>query len=181
MCMKKTYRYLFISFFFVAIISFTIPLIVYNIKNSNPDLYSIKIEGNVSEVITYSYNDIVEGTFGFVENHDFVFLNQYNTRYNRVYTGVSVWALITHATIMYPNSTGIFFKSYDSYITETLTLDQVRDNPKLVIIAFKVDERTLKYNDNDGGPLRSVVNLSVTEPDYCSKFWAKFVNTIVVV
>jgi hypothetical protein len=178
---KKIRRNLLISLFFLVLIIFPIPLIVYNVINSNPELYSIRIEGNVSEVTTYSYDQIVEGSFGLVENQNFVFLNQYDSQYNRVYTGVSVWSLLTYITIMYPNSTGISFKSYDSYVTETLTLEQININPELVIIAFKIDDRALKYNDNDGGPLRSIVDLSVTDPVYCSKYWVKHVNTIVVI
>ncbi|MHA1111218.1 MAG: molybdopterin-dependent oxidoreductase [Promethearchaeota archaeon] len=179
--MGSKYRYILITFFFLVIISLTIPLIVYNIKNSNPELYSIRIEGNVLEITTYTYEDIIDGKFGLVEDQEFVFLNQYNTQFDVVYTGVSVWAILTYAEIMLPNSTGIYFKSYDSYYTEPLTLENIENYSDLVLIAFKKENQVLKYNDDDGGPLRAIVNLSVTEPDYCSKYWAKYVNTIVVV
>ena len=179
--MKKVLRYIYISLFFITIISFTIPLIIYNLNNSNPNLYSIKIEGNVSKEIVYSYEEIVDGSYGYVDNQEFNFLNQWGTRYSVNYTGVSLWALLTYQSIINPNSTRIYFKSYDSYNTENLTLSQVENNPNLVIIAFKKFNSVLKYTDDDGGPLRAIVNLSVTEPDYNSKYWAKYVNTIVVV
>ncbi|MBN2155387.1 MAG: molybdopterin-dependent oxidoreductase [Candidatus Lokiarchaeota archaeon] len=179
----RTRRIAFITLFFLLIMAFPIPLIVFNLRNRNPELYSIRIEGNVSEVLTYTYEDIVDGLFGVVEKQEFVYLNQppYNTRYNVIYTGVSVWSLLTHKSVINSNATEIFFRSYDAYYTDTLLLEKVENNPTLVIIAFKKDNKPLKYNSDDGGPLRAIVNLSVTEPDYCSKYWAKYVNTIVVV
>ena len=177
------YRNLFITLFFLLIISFTIPLIIFNLKNRNPDLYSIRIEGNVSEEVTYSYEDIVDGVFGLVENQEFTFLNQppSNTQFEVNYTGVSLWSLLSYTSILLPNSTAIYFYSYDSYYTEQISLVKVENNPNGVIIAFKKGYDILKYNSVDGGPLRAIVNLSVTEPDYCSKYWAKYVNIVVVV
>ena len=175
------YRNLLIGLFFLIIISFTIPLIIFNLKNRNPELHSIRIEGNVSAITTYTYEDIIEGKFGLVEDQEFVFLNQYKTQFDVVYTGASVWAILTYSGLLLPNSTGVYFKSFDSYYTETLTLDNIENYSDLIIIAFKKENQVLKYNDDDGGPLRAIVNLSVTEPDYCSKYWAKYVNTIVVV
>jgi hypothetical protein len=67
------------------------------------------------------------------------------------------------------------------YYTEEMPLEKVENNPDGVIIAFQKGNDLLKYNSEDGGPMRAIVNLSVTLPDYCSKYWAKYVNTIVVV
>jgi DMSO/TMAO reductase YedYZ molybdopterin-dependent catalytic subunit len=180
---KKKQRIIFITLFFLILIAFPIPLIVYNLKNRNPDLYTLRIVGNVSEEKEYLYEDFVDGVYGIIEDQVFTYLNQppYNTRYEIIYTGVSLWTLLTYTSILLPNATAIYFQSYDLYYTEEISLEKVESNPKGVIIAFQHDNKLLKYNSNDGGPMRAIVNLSVTLPDYCSKYWAKYVNTIVVV
>ncbi len=164
-------------------IIFPIPLIIANLKGRNPDLYTLRIEGNVSEEIIYVYEDLVDGKYGLVENQVFTYLNQppYNTRYDVTYTGVNLWTLLTYTSILLPNSTAIYFKSYDTYYTEKISLDKIETNPNGVIIAFQKGNDLLKYNTDDGGPMRAIVNLSVILPDYSSKYWAKYVNTIIVV
>ena len=71
-----------------------------------------------------------------------------------------------------------FFKGY-GLIFKYSTLEEQDQGIAKQEILYTISD--LKYNDDDGGPLRAIVNLSVTEPDYCSKYWAKYVNTIVVV
>ena len=180
--MKINLRYFLISLFFLSLIGLTIPLIVYNLNNRNPDPTALIITGNVSREVSFTYEDIISGKYGVVENRIFTFLNQppYNSQYDVNYTGVSVWALLTYTSILYPNATSIYFKSWDAYRTETLSLSAVQDNPEDVIVAFKKGDYFLQNNSEDGGPLRTIVDLSVTEPDYCSKYWAKYVNEIVV-
>ena len=178
---KEAKRKVLISVFFIILISFPIPLIVFNMMNSNPDLYSIRIEGNVSEILTFKYEDLVDGVFGKIINQEFTFQNRppHNDQYEVNYTGVSVWGILEYASVHYPNSTGIYFKSYDSYTTEILPLEKIETNPLGVIIAYQEGDDPL--NPNDDGPMRAIVNLSVTLPDYCSKYWAKQVNTFVIV
>lgn len=178
---KNRRRILLITLFFLILVSIPIPLIIYNLMTRNPDLYVIRLEGNVSEVITFSYEDIVDGTYGIIDDQEFEFLNQYGTRYTVTYTGVSVWALLDYAQVHYPNSTGLYFKSYDNFVTELLSLEDIKTYSELIIIAFKIGNKVLKYTDEDGGPMRSIVNLSVTEPEYNSQYWAKYVNTIIVI
>ena len=180
---KKLCRNLLITFFFLVVIAFPIPLIIFNLRNHNPELYTLKIEGNVSQEIEYVYEDLVDGVYGLVEDQIFTYINQppYNTQYDVVYTGVSLWALLTYTSILLPNATALYFKSYDLYYTEEITLEKVENNPDGVIIAFQKGDKLLKYNSDDGGPMRAIVNLSVTLPDYCSKYLAKYLNTIVVV
>jgi len=176
---KKVRRRILITLFFVIVVSFPIPFIIYNIRNRNPDLYSICIKGNVSEEITYTYEDIVDGLFGIVENQQFTSLNSVHEQYDAIYTGVSVWVLLTQTLIMFPNSTSIYFQSYDSYTTEEISLEKVEQNPNGVIIAYQKGNDPL--NPKGEGPMRAIVSLNVTNPDYNSKYWTKQVNTIFVV
>ena len=182
--MKKTLRYVLISLFFLSLIGFTIPLIIYNLNQRNPDPLVIIISGNVSHEVSYTYDEIVVGEYGLVENKQFTFLNQYNTRYEVNYTGVSVWTLLSYTEILNSNATTIYFKSWDSYTTATLNLTDVEQNSENIIIAFKQGDRFLTNSSDDGGPFRAIVDLSVTEafdpPTYCSQFWAKYVNEIIV-
>lgn len=180
MCMKKVYRNLLISLFFLSIISITIPLVLYNLNQRNPDRLSIIIKGNVSHEVTYYYDDITNGTYGIVENRPFTFLNEFGLQYDVNYSGVSVWALLTYSSILTPSSTAIYFYSWDNYQSATLSLTDVENHSEEIIIAFKKEDAYLKNDSQDGGPLRSIVNLSVTEPIYCSQYWVKYVNMIVV-
>lgn len=180
MCMKKIYRNLLISLFFLSIISITIPLVIYNLNQRNPNPLSIIITGNVSKEISFNYDDITNGTYGTVGDRQFTFLNDFGTQYDANYTGVSVWALLTYSSILTPSSTAIYFYSWDNYQSASLSLEDVENNPEEIIIAFKKGDTYLRNNSVDGGPFRSIVNLSVTEPLYCSQYWVKYINKIVV-
>jgi len=186
-------RNLKISIFFGIIIGFTVPLIGYNfmlleqegnqIYVWNPIDWNLKIRGNVKYEATIPYQALINGTYGTIANQTFHFLNSYGTYYLTNYTGVSVWRLLSDLNILNEGATGIWFKSVDLYETPGIPLSKVEEFPNLTIVAYKVNNINLTTRERGGtGPIRSIVNLSITEPteEGNGMYWAKYLTTIMV-
>lgn len=171
-----------ITIFFIIITGITVPLIAYNFTIRNDVHWELLINGNVSKEIDISYQDLVDGKYGTVVNQTYQFLDIEGHRANYTYTGVSVWNILSETHVLNNNSTAIEFKSYDLYVTSPLNLTKIQEYPNLTIIAYKLNGKFLTTKEQGGdGPLRAIIDLSVTTPTYNSQYWAKYVNEIYVI
>jgi DMSO/TMAO reductase YedYZ molybdopterin-dependent catalytic subunit len=175
-------RNLKIGLFFSIIIGITIPLIVYNFLTiENPSPWTVKIYGNVENEVYISYDDIVAGVYGLVENREFYFINSYGTEHYYNYTGVSVWYILNQTDVLTNTSSEIIFRAIDNYYTYEISLTEMAANPEYAILAFKRDGQILQPKESGGeGPLRAIVDYELTKPRVNSQYWAKYTNSIQV-
>jgi DMSO/TMAO reductase YedYZ molybdopterin-dependent catalytic subunit len=178
----KFSRNLKILTLFAAIIAVTIPFLFYNYSVQNPILWELKITGNVNQEITIQYQQIVNGTFGLVEDRPFFFKNSYGTEYWENYTGASLWQILNQTGVLPVNATQFYFRSVDNWVTNPLLLDDISAHPDFVLIAFKLGDEILLPKDQGGnGPLRAIVDYNLTKPNVNSEYWAKYVNTVIII
>ncbi len=153
----------------------------------NTDVWNLKIYGSgVTEVTLIPYSDITSGKYRSVQDAKFAILNQYNYNYTYYYSGASIWDILEDNGIVEPSATKMRFIASDNYRSEFIPLSLVRNNPDLAIIGYEENGHILEEQSKGGdGPLRSMVNLSVTQqmipPTYNSQFWVKYVNGIEVI
>ena len=178
----KLSRNVKIVILFAVIIGATIPFIIYNFQVQNPILWELKITGNVTQEINVTYSQIVNGNYGLIENRPFYFINSYGTNYWEIYTGASLWEILNQTGVLPANATKFYFRSVDNYETGTLWLDNISEHPDYALIAFKLGNQVLLPKDQGGdGPLRAIVDYNLTKPAVNSQFWAKYVNTVVII
>ena len=180
--MKPLYRNLAIVIVFGAIIASTIPFLIYNYQVQNPILWELKITGNVTHEVNVTYSQIVNGDYGLIENRPFYFINSYGTNFWQNYTGASLWQILNQTGVLPPNATKFYLQSVDNYVTGTLWLDNISANPDYVLIAFKLWNEVIQPKDQGGdGPLRAIVDYNLTKPEVNSQYWAKYVNTVIII
>ncbi len=162
-------------------------MIVYNLTTVNTDVWNLKIYGSgTTDEILVPYSDIVSDKYLSVQDGEFVILNKFNFTYTFFYSGASIWDILEDNGVVAGYATQLRFVASDNYKSEFIPLSLVRDNPNLVIIGYEENGKILEEQSKGGtGPLRSMVNLSVTiqmsPPTYNSQFWVKYVNGIEVI
>ncbi|MFX1294477.1 MAG: hypothetical protein ACFFD2_06445 [Promethearchaeota archaeon] len=175
-------RNLKILIFFTAIISVTIPLLVYNFMIRNPLIWELTIKGNVKQEVVIHYQQITDGEFKIIEDMEFYFINSYGTEESHIYSGPTLWQILNQTDILLENSTKYYFRCYDNYVTESLWLSDIEIHPEYVIIAFKEGDQFLKPKSEGGtGPLRAIVHFNLTNPNPNGEYWAKYLNEIIII
>jgi DMSO/TMAO reductase YedYZ molybdopterin-dependent catalytic subunit len=166
------------------IIGIVIPFIVNN--NSPPDDnqhpsydWNISIYGNVNYEVNITYEDIVEGVYGVVENREFYFINSYGTEYYINYTGAPVWNILNQTGVLTNTSSKIVFYAIDNYYSYELSISDFAANPEYAILAFKKNgEFILPQQQGGYGPIRAIVDYEITKPRVNSQYWVKYTSSI---
>jgi hypothetical protein len=180
--MKPLYRNLAIAIVCVTVILALVPFILYNYKTQNPIVWGLLITGNVDHEVVIQYQGIVNGTYGIIEDRTFFWKNSYGTTGTDIYTGASLWQILNQTGIVRPNATKYYFRCFDNYNTNNLTLSDIQAHPEDVIIAFKRGDEFLQPMEKDGdGPLRAIVDYTLTSPNPNTEYWAKYVNTVIII
>jgi DMSO/TMAO reductase YedYZ molybdopterin-dependent catalytic subunit len=135
------------------------------------DPNSVKIKGmGVENEITLSLNELKSDTYLQVTNKQFEIENSVNNKYNRTYTGVSLWSILEVKNILTDDAQFLTFRfiGRDGYVSPlALNLSIAKNNPDRVIIAYEEDGVPL-FGD---GPLRSVIDQSVMPSgEYASQY-----------
>ncbi len=148
----------------------------------NPIVWEVRITGNVNFEVIIQYQEVVNSTYGVVDNRHFHYLNTWGTERDYYYTGASLWQILNQTGVLKGNSTQYYFSCYDNYVTEKLWLSDIEANPDYVLIAFKKGSEFLKPKSEGGeGPLRAIVDFNLTDPGPNSEYWAMYVNEIIIV
>jgi len=136
---------------------------------TDPDELDITIKGNgVTREITLRVAELKSDRYNQVINRQFHFINAVGRRFDKIYSGVSLWSILIVENILKPSASTFIFIGRDGYHSEKpLSLRLVEENPEDVILAYEEDGHPL-FND---GPIRSVVDYYVIPDEITTRFW----------
>ncbi|NHJ25659.1 MAG: hypothetical protein EAX89_13830 [Candidatus Lokiarchaeota archaeon] len=169
------------SVFWISVYSFIILDIdpFQNIKNLFPEENTIviTIKGNVVEEFELTLSELKSDRYLQIEDKQFHFLNAIGREYDLIFSGVSLWSILSVENLLKPGAMTFLFIGGDGYYAETpLSLSLAEQNPEQVILAYEQDGEPLFYD----GPLRSVVDHEVI-PDKANTHYAvKYLKTILI-
>lgn len=146
-----------------------------------PDNWTLTITGAMEQDVSIPIEALYNGTYETITS-DYHFLNQWGTSFTFTFTGVRLVDLLERTSVALNESTGsVRFGSIDGYITESIPLESIYDDPDGVIIAFKQDGEWIPSKAQGGeGPLRVVVGREVIGDGANSIYWAKYATTVIV-
>ena len=120
--------------------------------------------------ISLSINELRSSKYEQVENQQFFIRNSIGNEYYVIYSGVSLWSVLSvEAVLNYEsNSLNFLFFGWDAYVSPLpLNLSIVEDNPQSIIIAYYKDGEPMIGE----GPLRSVIDQTVMPSgEYSSQY-----------
>ena len=135
----------------------------------NPNTVVIKGSGLIKE-ITLSTEELKSDKYYQVENQLFFIKNSVGSEYYVIYSGVSLWSILTNENLLSYESFNLnfIFVGRDAYKSpRPLNLSIAEYSPQSIIIAYSKDGQPLIGD----GPLRSVINQTVMPPgEYSSQY-----------
>ena len=135
----------------------------------DPNVISLKGSGLENE-IALSLNDLKSEKYLQVVNKQFEIENRVHNKYNKTYSGVSLWSILEMENLLIKEVSLLTFRfvGRDGYTSPTaLNLSITQNNPEKVIIVYEEDGVPL-FGD---GPLRSVIDQSVMPSgEYSSQY-----------
>ncbi|PVX27533.1 MAG: hypothetical protein CW716_01815 [Candidatus Bathyarchaeum sp.] len=87
------------------------------------------------------------------------------------YTGVTVASLLELADVS-ENASSVFIQSIDSYAI-TLSVDEIMENPKIMLVYQKDGQALASYSEGGNGPLRLVIG--------SDEFAQRWVSSVVLI
>ncbi len=145
------------------------------------DPNKIEIKGNgVNREIILSLNDLKSEQYLQVEDRVYHIMNSFETEYDVIYSGVSLWSILEIEGILNDNPITLTFQFFarDGYRSpKPLNLSIAQFNPELVILAYAKDGNQLF----DEGPLRSVIDQSIIPSgEYSSQYSVQMLKEIII-
>lgn len=169
--MRTRNFYILVTSVIIGLVVFWLMMIAFLEFNPFEDPDKITIEGNgISSSVTLSITELTSGKYDLVEDKTFHIKNSFETEYDVVYSGISLWSIIEEENLILQTASGLEFRFYarDGYSSpKFLNLSIVEANSDLVILAFEENGVPLSVE----GPLRSVMDQSVMpEGEYSSQY-----------
>lgn len=161
--MERRNFYIFVASICVVLTAFWLTLYAIITLDINifQDPNTIEIKGSgVNGEITLSLNELKSDKYAQITDQTFNFENRIGNKYERVYSGVSIWSILEEENILNDEPSNLRFILWgrDAYRSPIpLNLSIAQNNPGLVIIAYAENGQPL-FGD---GPMRSVLNQSV--------------------
>ncbi len=182
--MKTRNFYILIASILIGIITFWLMIIALTGLDIDPfeDPNKITIEGNgVSRTLIISVSELTSGKYDLVEDKTFHIMNRYETEYDVIYSGITLWSIIEEENLIIQSSSILEFRFYarDGYSSpKFLNLSIAEVNPDLVIIAY--DQNGIPLSEGEGS-LRSVMDQSVMPPnEYSSQYSVQKLYQIII-
>ncbi len=176
--------------FYIAIASIAVGmvivwLLIFAVIELDADLYqdpnTITIQGNgVNRQITLTVTQLKSDKYDQYIDKTFHIVNIFETESYPIYSGVSLWSIITEEVLIDVDPSLLTFQFWarDQYHSPfPLNLSIAQNNPDLVIIAYERDGSPL-FGD---GPLRSVLD-QATMPggQYSSQYSVQMLSEIII-
>ncbi|MHA1670220.1 MAG: hypothetical protein ACTSV5_06525 [Promethearchaeota archaeon] len=179
--MKTRNFYLIVASIIIGLIVFFLMMTAFLELNPFVDSNKITIDGDgTSSTITISISELTSGKYDLVEDKTFHIKNSFETEYDVVYSGISLWSIIEKENLLIHSVSDLEFRFYarDGYSSpKFLNLSIVEANPDLVILA--VEENGVPLTAE--GPLRSVMDQSVMpEGDFSSQYSVQKLSLITI-
>jgi len=173
--------YILVSSVIIGLVVFWLMMIAFLEFNPFEDPNKITIEGNgTSSTVTLSISDLTSGKYDLVEDKTFHIKNSFETEYDIVYSGISLWSIIVEENLLLQSASGLEFRFYarDGYSSpKFLNLSIAEENSNLIILAFEENGVPLSAE----GPLRSVMDQSIMpEGEYSSQYSVQKLTKIVI-
>jgi len=167
----------------IGVVIFWLILIAFTELDLNPleDPNKITIEGNgISNSIILSVSELTSGKYDLVEDKTFHIKNSFDTEYDIIYSGISLWSILGEENLLIHSSSELEFRFYarDGYSSpKFLSLSIVEANPDLVILAYEENGVPLSLE----GPLRSVMDQSIMPyGEYSSQYSVQELSQIII-
>ena len=177
--MKTRNFYILVSSVIIGLVVFWLIMIAFLEFNPFEDPDKITIEGNgTSSSVTLSISELTSGKYDLVEDKTFHIKNSFETEYDVVYSGISLWSIIEEENLIIQSASEFRFYARDGYSSpKFLNLSIVEANSDLVILAFEENGVPLSAE----GPLRSVMDQSIMpEGEYSSQYSVQKLATITI-
>ena len=159
--MKTRNFYIVVASVIIGLVVFWLMMIAFLEFNPFEDPNKITIEGNgISRSLSISASELKSGKYDLVEDKNFHIKNSFETEYDIIYSGISLWSILEHENLLIHSSSELEFRFYarDGYSSpKFLNLSIVETYPDLVILAFEENGVPLSLE----GPLRSVMDQSI--------------------
>ena len=181
--MKTRNFYILISSIIVGMVIFW--LLLYAIVELDADLFqdpnSVTIRGSgLNREITLTITQLKSDKYDQVIDKTYHFMDFFETEYDIIYSGVSLWSIIEEENLIYGEISILKFEFWgrDLYHSpKALNLSIVKDHPELVIIAYEENGAPL-FGD---GPLRSVLDQSILpDGEYGSQYSVQMLSEIII-
>jgi hypothetical protein len=135
------------------------------------DPEKITIEGNgISTPISISLSNLTSGKYEIIEDQTFHIKNSFETEYDVVYSGISLWSIVNEENLLLHSPSILEFRFFarDGYSSpKYLNFSIVESNPDLVILAYEENGVPLSVE----GPLRTVIDQSIMpDGEYSSQY-----------
>ena len=163
--------YIVVASVIIGIVLFWLMMIAFLEFNPFEDPNKITIDSNgTSTSITISISELTSGKYDIVEDKIFHIKNSFETEYDIIYSGISLWSILEEENLLIHSSSELEFRFYarDGYSSpKFLNLSIVETHPDLVILAFEENGVPLSLE----GPLRSVMDQSIMpDGEYSSQY-----------
>lgn len=163
--------YIVVASVIIGLVVFWLMMIAFMEFNPFEDPNKITIEGNgISNSVSLSVSELTSGKYDIVENKIFHIKNSFETEYDIIYSGISLWSILEEENLLIQSSSELEFRFYarDGYSSpKFLNLSIVEANPDLVILAYEENGVPLSLE----GPLRSVMDQSIMpDGEYSSQY-----------
>jgi hypothetical protein len=146
----------------------------------DPNKIEIRGTGTLGTV-TLSISELTSGRYDLIEDRTFHIKNRYDTEYDIIYSGISLWSIIEEENIIVQASSELEFRFYsrDGYSSpKFLNLSIVENNPELVILANEENGVPLPTTE---GPLRTVMDQSIMpEDEFSSQYSVQKLSYIII-
>jgi len=179
--MKTRNFYIVVASVIIGLVIFWLMMIAFLEFDPFEDPNKITIDGNgTSTSITISINELTSGKYDLVEDKTFHIKNKFETEYDVVYSGISLWSIIEEENLLLNPASELQFRFYarDGYSSpKFLNLSIVEAYPDLVILAFEENGVPLSLE----GPLRSIMDQSVMpEGEFSSQYSVQKLSQIII-
>ncbi|MHA1191690.1 MAG: hypothetical protein ACTSP9_05270 [Promethearchaeota archaeon] len=177
--MKTRNFYITVASIMIGLVVFWLMMIAFLEFNPFEDPNNITIDGNgTSTSLTISISELTSGKYDLVEDKTFHIKNSFETEYDVVYSGISLWSIIEDLLTHSVSDLEFRFYARDGYSSpKFLNLSIVEAYPDLVILATEENGVPLTIE----GPLRSVMDQSVMlEGEYSSQYSVQKLSLITI-
>jgi len=180
--MKTRNFYIIVTSILIGLVVFWLMMIAFLEFDPFEDPNRITIDGNgTSTSMTISINELTSGKYNLVEDKTFHIKNRFETEYDVVYSGISLWSIIVEENLLLNPASELEFRFYarDGYSSpKFLNLSILEAYPDLVVLA--TEENGIQFSFLEG-PLRSVMDQSVMpEGEFSSQYSVQKLSQIII-